>query len=110
MSEAVAARVNEQVAEWIEERADKTAKTKGRIVEETLREAYLRAEREGQDQETEELPEGVYVPDSDKYNYAVKFENYNGETRRKYYKSREGAVEKASREFGAGLPDSPFEE
>ena len=92
----VAARVNGDVAEWLEELADQQATTVGRIVEDKLREAYQNREKSGDSENADPLPEGVYVPDSDKYNYAVKYQE-NGKARRKYYKTREGAERWAER-------------
>jgi hypothetical protein len=88
--------VNDQVADWIQEKADSRATTKGRIVEEILRDAYQEQDEGGSNDE-EPLPQGVYVPNSDKHDYAVKYVGYNGDTRRKYYKTRRGAVKKATR-------------
>ena len=98
MARSVAARVNDQVADWIQEKADSRATTKGRIVEEILRDAYQGRSESGSSGDAEKsLPQGVYVPDSDKHDYAVKYTGYNGDTRRKYYKTRRGAVKKAGR-------------
>lgn len=99
-SMAVAARVNPEIGEWVKEKADERQTTIGRIVEDTLREKYR--EEEGSDGfessvSSKSLPEAVYVPDSDKYNYAVKFQR-DGKTRRKYYKTRSGAVNRAESE------------
>jgi hypothetical protein len=86
--------VNDQVADWIEEKADSRATTKGRIVEELLRDAY-QEQGEGGSNDEESLPEGVYVPDSDKHDYALKYRDvYNGGVRRDYYKTREGVTNK----------------
>lgn len=77
----------------------------GSLVEEILRGAYnsqssieeVRREDRSASQSAEELPDGVYRPDSHKYEYAVKFRDNDGETDRKYYKTRKKAVEAAER-------------
>jgi hypothetical protein len=88
--------VNDQVADWIEEKADRRATTKGRIVEEVLRDAYQERDEDESSGE-KSLPEGVYVPNSDKHDFAVKWRDYRGKDRRDYYKTREGAVGKVQR-------------
>jgi len=96
-TQPVAARVHKSVAEWLEELAEEEATTVGRIVEDKLREAY-QEESGSQQKSGNSLPEGVYVPNSDKHNYAVKFtHDRTGETRRRYYKTREGAIKGANR-------------
>jgi len=98
MARSVAARVNDQVADWIEKKADSRATTKGRIVEQILRDAYQNQSESGSSEDAEEsLPQGVYVPNSDKHDYAVKYIGYDGDPRRKYYKTRKGAEKKAAR-------------
>jgi hypothetical protein len=96
MAENVAARIHPSLNEFIEEYADKRETTKARIIEEQLRE--LKRQEEGEPSEGSEdgLPEGVYRPDGE-YNFAVKFEK-KGRTRRKYYKTREGALSRAESE------------
>ena len=96
-TEPVAARVNERVYDWLEEQAEKEATTIGRIVEDELRESYQEKGGSSDEDDEEPLPEGVYRPNSDKHNFAVKYVGYNGDTRRKYYKTRRGAVKKATR-------------
>jgi hypothetical protein len=96
-TEPVAARVNERVYNWLEEQAESEATTIGRVVEDELRESFQEKAGSSDDPDDNDLPKGVYVPDSDKNNFAVKYRGYNGDTRRKYYKTRKGAVEKAAR-------------
>ena len=96
MGEPVACRLHPELNEMLEEIADKRRTTKARLVEEWVTEKIEEFEEGGSSSE-ESLPKGVYVPDSDKNNFAVKYRGYNGDTRRKYYKTREGAVEKAAR-------------
>jgi hypothetical protein len=96
-TEPVAARVNERVYNWLEEQAESEATTIGRVVEDELRESFQEKAGSSDDPGDSDLPRGVYVPDSDKNNFAVKFRGYDGGTRRKYYKTRKGAEDKAAR-------------
>jgi hypothetical protein len=93
----VAGRVNERVYDWLEERAESEATTIGRIVEDELRESFQERAGSSDDSGESDLPKGVYVPDSDKYSFAVKWRGHKGKTRRDYYKTREGALGKVER-------------
>ena len=114
-SKAIAARVHPDVHEFLKQEAENRGTTLGSYVEEVLRN-YYDSHREPTEETikngsedvaepeptitggTEELPEGVYVPDSKEYNFAVAWRNSRSEEiQRSYYKTREKAVDKASR-------------
>jgi len=97
MSVTVSARVRPEVRDFLEEKAEERATTTARLVEELVLEKYR--EERGGSQSNDDLPKGVYEP-SGKYNFAVKYEGPSGDIVRKYYKTREGAVERAERERG----------
>ena len=79
----------------LEEIADERRTTKARLVEEWVTDKIEEFEDGSSGEES--LPKGVYVPNSDKNDFAVKFRGYDGDTRRKYYKTRRGAEDKAAR-------------
>jgi hypothetical protein len=106
-SEAVACRVHPDVKRWLEEQAEDRGTTLGSYVEELLRSFYqgetMVPNKDGSmpnDPEPDpgnSLPEGVYVPDSGKYDYAVRWRDDAGEAHRRYYKTRKGAIQGAKR-------------
>ena len=104
-SEAVACRVHPDVKEWLEDRAEEQGTTLGSYVEELLRSMYQDNTMVPNEDGTmpsdpkpdNSLPEGVYVPDSHKYDYALRFTDARGNSKRRYYKTREGAVRGAKR-------------
>jgi len=95
----VSCRPHPEITEKLEQLADERRTTKAHLVESWLKEK-VEEEIEEEGNETSEgreaLPEGVYVPDSHKYDYAVTWYE-DGETRRKYYKTLEGAKKRAER-------------
>jgi len=73
--------------------------TKAHLVESWLKEKVeeeIGEEGNETSEGRETLPEGVYVPDSHKYDYAVAWHE-NGKTERKYYKTLSGAKKRAER-------------
>jgi hypothetical protein len=96
MAENVAARIHPSLNEFVEEYADKRETTKARVIEEQLRKLKEQEEGEQRERAGNGLPEGVYRPEGE-HDFAVKFRE-NGRTRRKYYKTREGALNRAESE------------
>jgi hypothetical protein len=94
MPKPVACRLHPEIDEELERLADERRTSKARIIEEWIKEK-LEEETSGSSS-SESLPGGVYVPNSEKYDYAVRYKR-DGETRRKYYKTRSGAINGAER-------------
>jgi len=93
----VSCRPHPEINEKLEQLADKRRTTKARLLEEWIKEKLDEEMGHESGESGGSLPHGVYVPDSEKHSYAVKFEK-NGKTRRKYYKTREGAERRAEHE------------
>jgi predicted DNA-binding protein len=100
MGEPVACRLHPELNRELEKIADERRTTKARLVEEWVTEKIEEFEDESESEES--LPEGVYRPNSDKHDYAVKWRDHAGNTRRDYYKTREGAREKVERVRSSG--------
>ena len=96
MAKNVAARIHPNLNEFIEEYADKHETTKARIIEDQLRKLKEQEEGKSGQASGNRLPEGVYKPDGN-HDFAVKYKR-NGESRISYYKTREGALNRAKRE------------
>jgi predicted transcriptional regulator len=93
----VGARLHPEIKEQLEEMAEERKTTMARLIEEWVKEK-VEAESEKRSTDGESLPEGVYVPNSEKHDYAVKwFDERKGKTRRRYYKTRSGAIQGAKR-------------
>jgi predicted transcriptional regulator len=96
---AVSCRPHPEINEKLEELADQRRTTKARLLEGWIKEKVeeeIDEEGNKTSEGRETLPEGVYVPDSHKYDYAVAWHE-NGKTSRKYYKTLEGAEKRARR-------------
>lgn len=126
-NESVGARIHPKLNEWLEEEAERQMTTKARLVETFIQEAKERRDRqrsgeveaevedegnsnsdEGSDGD-ERLPEGVYRPDSEKYDWAISWRDGDGELQRDYRKTREAIERKAKRlrkEPGVTLGDA----
>jgi predicted DNA-binding protein len=87
-TKTVACRIHPDIKEKLEAMADERKTAKSRLLEEWIRE---KVEEHDDPSAKPDLPEGVYVPNSEKYDYAVRYKR-DGETRRKYYKTRSGAI------------------
>ena len=95
----VSCRPHPEITEKLEQLADERRTTKAHLVESWLKEKVeeeIGEEGNETSEGRETLPEGVYVPDSHKYDYAVAWHE-NGKTERKYYKTLSGAKKRAER-------------
>ena len=91
----VSCRPHPEINRKLEELADERRTTKARLLEEWIKEKI--EEEMGHGKTDGGLPEGVYVPDSRKYDYALKYTDGQGKSKRRYYKTRRGVVQAAER-------------
>jgi predicted transcriptional regulator len=94
-TQTVACRLHPDIKEKLEAMADERKTATSRLMEEWIREKVQESD-DPSAKSDKSLPEGVYVPNSEKYDYAVRYKR-DGETRRKYYKTRSGAINGAER-------------
>jgi len=112
MSETVSFVAREELAEWLESRADAEMKTVSSLVQDIVAEDYRRKAGEetpkGGNGEPAEEPEDVfdrnpkawYHPNSQKHDYAVSVpadEGVHDEGKTRYYKTKHGAAEALKR-------------
>ena len=108
-SKSVAARVHQDVHEWLKQEAESRGTTLGSLVEDMLREKYKSQqpspEMEGRNRRLSStsgggktLPNAVYTPKSHKYDYAVRvYDTKKEKSVNKYYKTKRGVLDAIDR-------------
>lgn len=102
MSQTVSFVVRDDLAEWLESRADEEMKTVSSVVQDIVAAEYRRQTTAGTANESvnesetsgdalDRHPDVWYRPDSDKHNFAV---NHPSEDKTRYYKTRDGAAKR----------------